>query len=83
MADILEGAERRPNGRAVVYSNVNDNRYERSEDIAADMVASGAFRVAKSVTEARTTERTANTSNTAQSPVATVAPVVPPRRKSK
>lgn len=80
MADILAGAERKGNGRVIVYSVETGKPYERAADCALDMVRSGQFRTTKDAIVASVTH-TADPSLTASEPAAIVADAPPTRPK--
>ena len=70
---VIPAENRLPNGRVVVWSVTTGGRYERGEDQAQTLLATGLFRLTK---EAPATERTADlpTGNHGIAPAASVAP---------
>ena len=74
---VIPAENRLPNGRVVVWSVTTGGRYERGEDQAQTLLATGLFRLTKEVVpEAPATERTADlpTGNHGSAPAASVAP---------
>jgi hypothetical protein len=84
MTDPLAHAERTATGRVVLYAIATGNRYERGDEQARDMLASGQFALAQDA-PVRTPEpeHTADTPPEAIVPAVVVAPSGTPGRRPR
>jgi hypothetical protein len=69
---VIPPANRLPNGRVIVYSVTTGGRYERLEDQARTLLATGLFRLTKDAVEPTTASPTIGASGHA--PAVSVAP---------
>lgn len=80
MTDPLAHAERTATGRVVLYAVGSGKRYERGDDQARDMLASGQFALRH---QPPAPEHTADTPTQAIAPAVVVAPSGTPGRRRR